>query len=201
MPFEMCPTAPAHVTELPLINRLQNADPTAMEELYTSYSRLAHRVIIDVVRDGGVAEDLVQETFLSVWRRAHLFDPQRGTFGNWFLTVARNRALDYLRSSRKLRTTSNYIDAIGDREDPRLLVGIERLITSSLARKPLQLAILKLGDMQRAVVELIYFEGCTHAEISTKLGRPVGTIKTWHRMALRKLKSQLPRGFSHQCKL
>ena len=84
MPFEMCPTAPAHVTELPLINRLQNADPTAMEELYTSYSRLAHRVIIDVVRDGGVAEDLVQETFLSV-------------------------------------------------------------ITSSLARKPLQLAILKIG--------------------------------------------------------
>ena len=81
-----------------LARRLKNRDPHAMSDLYDRYGRLAYSLIFRVVRDTGVAEDLVQETFLRVWNRVQSFDQERGALGPWILTVARNRAIDYLRS-------------------------------------------------------------------------------------------------------
>src|SRR5271166_5399535 len=81
-----------------LAKRLKDRDPRAMSELYDRYGRLAYSLIYRVVRDAGTAEDLVQETFLRVWNRAGSFDQERGALGPWVLTVARNRAIDYLRS-------------------------------------------------------------------------------------------------------
>src|SRR5579862_10049881 len=82
-----------------LIARLQRHDPQALAELYDRYGRLAYSLILRVVRDTGIAEDLVQETFLRVWNRAQGFDAERGALGPWLLAVARNRAIDYLRSA------------------------------------------------------------------------------------------------------
>src|SRR5271154_3307492 len=81
-----------------LAKRLQDRDPRAMSELYDRYGRLAYSLIYRVVRNTGAAEDLVQETFLRVWNRVQSFDRTRGALGPWVLTVARNRAIDYLRS-------------------------------------------------------------------------------------------------------
>ena len=82
-----------------LVARLQRRDPQALGELYDRYGRLTFSLILRVVRDAGIAEDLVQETFLRVWNRVHGFDAQKGSIGPWLLAVARNRAIDYLRSA------------------------------------------------------------------------------------------------------
>src|SRR5579871_6614442 len=81
-----------------LAGRLKGRDPHAMADLYDRYGRLAYALIYRVVRNAAAAEDLVQETFLRVWNRVHSFDPVRGALGPWILTVARHRAIDYLRS-------------------------------------------------------------------------------------------------------
>src|SRR5581483_9478213 len=82
-----------------LAARLQRRDAQALAELYDRYGRLAYAIIARVVRDAAVAEDLTQETFLRVWNRAQAFDAERGALGAWLLAVARNRAIDYLRSA------------------------------------------------------------------------------------------------------
>ena len=80
-----------------LLVRLQRRDPQALAELYDRYGQLVFRLILRMVRDNGIAEDLVQETFLRVWNRIGGFDSDRGAVGPWLLAVARNRAIDYLR--------------------------------------------------------------------------------------------------------
>src|SRR5437868_584886 len=81
-----------------LARRLKARDAGAMRELYDRYGRLVYSLILRMVRNSGVAEDLVQETFLRVWNRMQAFDQERGALGPWVLAIARNRAIDYLRS-------------------------------------------------------------------------------------------------------
>src|ERR1017187_10151884 len=105
-----------------LVRRLQRRDPRAMAELYDRYGRLVYALILRVVRDGGIAEDLVQETFLRVWNRVHGFDADRGGLGPWLLAVARNRAIDYLRSAAgRMRNTVE----LPETEHPALFAVIE----------------------------------------------------------------------------
>src|SRR5215510_12525344 len=82
-----------------LVRRLQKRDPQALGDLYDRYGRLTYALILRIVRDAGTAEDLVQETFLRVWNRVQGFNAERGAIGPWLLAVARNRAIDYLRSA------------------------------------------------------------------------------------------------------
>src|SRR5712692_10996519 len=106
-----------------LARRLQARDPQAMSDLYDRYGRLAYSVIYRIVRDAGTAEDLVQETFLRVWNRAGSFDQQRGALGPWVLAVARNRAIDYLRSiDGRMLAGSLELDRV---ENPRLFSNFE----------------------------------------------------------------------------
>src|SRR5688500_15027377 len=81
-----------------IIDRLTRRDPDALETIYNRYGKLVFSVILRVVRDSAIAEDLTQETFLRVWNRVQAFDVERGKFGAWLLAVARNRAIDYIRS-------------------------------------------------------------------------------------------------------
>src|SRR5579862_9202454 len=81
-----------------LLARLQRRESQALAELYDRYGGMVFRLIARIVRDCGIAEDLVQETFLRAWNRAGAFDSERGAVGPWLLAIARNRALDYLRS-------------------------------------------------------------------------------------------------------
>src|SRR5581483_3739970 len=81
-----------------LVRRLKAHEPRAMNDLYDRYGRLVYSLIYRIVHNSSTAEDLVQETFLRVWNRVQSFDAERGALGAWVLTVARNRAIDYLRS-------------------------------------------------------------------------------------------------------
>jgi RNA polymerase sigma-70 factor (ECF subfamily) len=99
--------------ETDLIARLQRRDPQALAELYDRYGRTAYSLILRMVRDKSIAEDLVQETFLRVWNRVHTIDSAKGAIGPWLLAIARNGAIDYLRSSAGRERNAVELDEAG----------------------------------------------------------------------------------------
>src|ERR1044071_9034881 len=124
---------PAPASDGDLIARLQRRDPQALAELYDRYGRIAYSLILRIVRDSGIAEDLVQETFLRVWNRVHGFDAEKGAIGPWLLAVARNRAIDYLRSSSGRERSAFEFD---ETDHPALYTDMERnLLNSDQARR------------------------------------------------------------------
>ena len=171
-----------------LVKRLQKRDPQALGELYDKYGRLAFSLIYRIVRDVGIAEDLVQETFLRVWNRAQGFDGDRGALGGWLLAVARNRAIDYLRSAGgRLR---NAVE-LEETEHPSLYLDLEREVLNSDKARRLRQAMEKLNPNQRSAIELAYFEGLSQTEMAERMGQPLGTVKTWVRTALKNLREAL----------
>ena len=171
-----------------LARRLQNRDPRAMAELYDRYGRMVYALILRVVRDGGIAEDLVQETFLRVWNRVHGFEAEKGGLGPWLLAVARNRAIDYLRSAAgRMRNAAE----LQDTEHPALFTDMEKDLLNSDRVRRVKEALEKLSANQRTVIELAYFEGLSQAEMAEKMNQPLGTVKTWVRTALKSLRDEL----------
>ena len=171
-----------------LIVRLQRRDPQALAELYDRYGRLAYAVILRVVRDAAIAEDLVQETFLRVWNRVHGFDAQRGAVKAWLLAVARNRAIDYIRSAGGREVNSFELEQSGH---PGLYNDMEKEMLASDSARRVQAAMARLPQQQRQVIELAYFEGLSQSEMAARMGQPLGTVKTWVRTALRTLRAEL----------
>lgn len=169
--------------------RLQDRDPQALAELYDKYGRMAFSIIVRIVRDQGVAEDLTQETFLRVWNRMAGFDTEKGALGPWVLTVARNRAIDYLRSVDG-RSRQNAIE-LSATETPSVFVDLEANLINSDRARQLKSAFTKLNDKQRTVIELAYFEGLSQTEMAERMKQPLGTVKTWVRSALQILRAEL----------
>ena len=172
-----------------LVRRLKNREPQAMAELYDRYGRLTYALIFRIVRNGAVAEDLVQETFLRVWNRVHAFDQERGSFGPWILAVARNRAIDYLRSADGRVMQSPF--ELEKMEEPSLFTDFERDILNIDRTRMLREAFQKLTPNQRIVIELAYYEGLSQTEMADRMKQPLGTVKTWVRSALKTLREQL----------
>jgi RNA polymerase sigma-70 factor (ECF subfamily) len=173
--------------DVELAERLLRRDPQALAELYDRYGRLAYSLIVRVVRDGAIAEDLVQETFLRVWNRAQGFDAQRGALGPWLLAVARNRAIDYLRSAGGRERNALELEEV---DHPSLYTHMELDILASDKARMIRAALEKLAPNQRKVIELAYFEGLTQTEMAERMGQPLGTVKTWVRTALKNLREE-----------
>jgi len=172
-----------------LAERLKRREPQAMADLYDRYGRLAYSLILRIVRDAEMAEDLVQETFIRVWSRAQAFDSERGALGPWLLAVARNRAIDYLRSVDGRMARSSY--ELVEMENPALFANLESQVMVSELAERVRGVMSKLNSSQRSVIELAYFEGLSQTEMAEKLGQPLGTIKTWVRTALKNLREEL----------
>ena len=172
-----------------LAERLKRREPQAMGDLYDRYGRLAYSLILRIVRDPEMAEDLVQETFIRVWSRAQAFDSERGALGPWLLAVARNRAIDYLRSVDGRMARSSY--ELVEMENPALFANLESQVMVSELAGRVRRVMSKLNSSQRSVIELAYFEGLSQTEMAEKLGQPLGTIKTWVRTALKNLREEL----------
>jgi RNA polymerase sigma-70 factor (ECF subfamily) len=172
-----------------LVRRLRARDPQVMAALYDRYGRLVYSIIFRVVRDSAAAEDLVQETFLRIWNRAQSFDQQRGALGPWILTVARNRAIDHLRSlDGRMAAGALELDKI---ENPAQFSGIEdQALTLDRARKIKQ-AFQMLAPHQKEVIELAYYQGLSQTEMAERLKQPLGTVKTWVRTALQAMRDEL----------
>src|SRR5579863_8521197 len=172
-----------------IVLRLQRRDPQALADLYDRYGRLVYALILRVVRDTGIAEDLVQETFLRVWNRVQSFDAERGALGSWLLAVARNRAIDYLRSpgGRMMRSSLELLET----EHPAGFADFEADVLNQDTARRIRGALERLSPNQRSVIELAYFEGLSQTEMAERMGQPLGTVKTWVRTALKNLRDQL----------
>lgn len=176
-------------TDEDLARRLQQRDPDAMKELYDKFGRLAYSVVFAVVKDRATAEDLVQEAFLRVWNRIQAFEPGRGALGPWLLAIARNRAIDHVRStSARMEKNAYELDV---REHPSLFTDMTREVENTDHARIVRAALAKLNDNQRRVIELAYYEGMSQSEMAEQLGQPLGTIKTWVRAALSLLRQEL----------
>ncbi len=178
------------LSEVDLISRLRRREPKAMADLYDRYGRLVYSVIFKVVRDRTVAEDLTQETFLRIWNRTQFFDSEKGALGPWILAIARNRAIDYIRSvdGRMSKRATEFEPAA---EHPTAFLNLERDILNSDRAKLLQTAFAKLTPSQRQVIELAYWEGLSQTEMADRMKQPLGTVKTWVRTALKTLRNEL----------
>jgi RNA polymerase sigma-70 factor (ECF subfamily) len=169
-----------------LARRLQRRDLEAIGDLYDRFGRLTYSVIVAIVRDAALAEDLLQETFLRVWNRAHAFEPGRGALGPWLLAIARNRAIDRLRA-----------DDPGTRErsslfaDPALFVGMERGVLDADQSRVIRQAISTLSANQRKVLDLAYYEGLSQNGMAERMDEPLGMVKTWVREAVTHLRKEL----------
>lgn len=172
-----------------LIRRLQRRDPDAMTELYDRYGRIVYSIILGVVRDAATAEDLVQETFLRVWNRVHAFEAGKGALGPWLLAIARNRAIDHIRS-RGARMDRNAFE-LDVSDHPSLFVDMERDVLNTDHARIIRSALAKLSINQQKVIELAYFEGLSQTEMADRMGEPLGTVKTWVRAALKHLREEL----------
>jgi RNA polymerase sigma-70 factor, ECF subfamily len=172
-----------------LAARLQRRETRAMADLYDRFGRLVYSVIYAIVRDSGIAEDLLQETFLRIWNRSAGFDAERGALGPWLLTVARNRAIDHIRSAGA-RNSRNALE-LESREHKSQELGAEIDLQNKDRAKVIRAAMDRLTENQRRVIELAYYEGLSQTEMAEKLGQPLGTIKTWVRGALKKLREEL----------
>jgi RNA polymerase sigma-70 factor, ECF subfamily len=175
-----------------LAERLKKRDHQAMADLYDKYGRLTYVLIHRIVRNVGVAEDLVQETFLRVWNRVQAFDHEKGALGPWVMTVARNRAIDYLRSVDG-RMSQNAFE-LETSESPALFANLETEVLNSDRARRLKAAFEKLTANQRLCIELAYYEGLSQSEMSERMKQPLGTIKTWVRTALKALRDELGEG-------
>lgn len=172
-----------------LVRRLQNRDARAMGDLYDRYGRLAYSVVLRIVRNQAVAEDMVQEAFLRIWTRVHGFDSEKGSLAGWVLAVARNRAVDYLRSlegRQQERTTE-----LTRTEEPSVFADFEKDLLNTDRVRMLRGAFEKLNANQRTVIELAYFEGLSQSEMAERMKQPLGTVKTWVRTALQTLRQEL----------
>jgi RNA polymerase sigma-70 factor (ECF subfamily) len=170
-----------------IAKRLQQRDPNAMAELYDKYAGLLYSVILRAVANQSTAEDLVQETFLRIWNRIHTFDIERGRLEGWMVTIARNRAIDYLRSLRSQPGEST--TSLEDLEHSGLFVTRETEAERLTRKKAVGVALSSLNESQREVLELTHFQGLTQTEIAEKLNKPLGTVKSLIRSALKLLRT------------
>jgi RNA polymerase sigma-70 factor, ECF subfamily len=190
--WEFCGEARANEWEHPdtiLTRRLQERDPQALAELYDRYGRVAYAVVFRAVHDATITEDLVQEIFLRVWTHAGSFDRRRGTLGTWITAVARNRAIDYLRSSDG-RMAASAMNLEGT-EDLLPLFETKDEALAINRKRCLEKAFQKLTPSQREVIRLAYYEGLSQSEMACRLKQPLGTVKSWVRTALCVLREEL----------
>jgi len=158
-------------------------------ELYDRYCGRVYSLLVHMLRTDEDAQDLLQEVFAQVWQKAPLYLETRGNVAAWILSLARNRAVDELRSRRYRERGKETGLAIGD-DRPEIfnLVAETSLPDKDLhtadAQREIKSALLELSSVHRSVIDLAYFGGLTHTEIAIELQMPVGTVKTKLRQAV-----------------
>ena len=181
-------------TDVELITRVQLGEPTALETLYDRYAPWMLGLAVRFVGQREAAEDILQESFFQVWQRAESFDPARGAFPAWLITIVRSRSIDHLRrrSTRPLPDEADE-DATDDRwaNLPDSNFDVLTVVSQREQRLWIRQALARLPDDQRQVVELSFFGGLTRREIAARLRLPEGTIHTRARLGLQKLRTLL----------
>ena len=161
-----------HLSDEALVALVARGEEDALAALYDRFGRTAYGLALRVVRDAELAEDVVQEAFLSLWRTAGRFVPERARAGTWLLTLVHRRAVDLVR--REERRRAEPIESAPEAAD----AAAEEAPWLRLERERVRAALASLPDAQREAIELAYYGGFTQAELADRLGQPLGTIKS-----------------------
>lgn len=180
----------AHLSDEAVVALVSRSEESALAELYDRYGRLAYSHARRIVRDAELADDVVQEAFLSVWRGAATFTPERARASTWLMTLVHRRAVDLVR--REQRHRADPVDDDDLNEPPGHAVDDE--VWLRLERERVQVALRRLPDQHRELLELAYYGGFTQSQLAERLGRPVGTIKSQMFAALARLRELLESG-------
>ena len=167
------------LSEEELVRALRNREKIAIEALYDMYSSSLYGVISRIITDTATAEDLLQETFVKIWNSFSGYSAGKGRLFTWMVNIARNLAIDKIRSkdfknqtkNQELENNVTFIDKQKNTVYNPELLGVKDLVET-------------LKPEQRSIIELVYFKGYTHVEAADELGVPLGTIKTRLRMAI-----------------
>jgi RNA polymerase sigma-70 factor, ECF subfamily len=174
--------------DIQLLRRVASGDADALEVLYDRHTPLLFPVAVRIVRSAADAEDVVQQAWLKVWEIAGTYDPERGSVVGWLLTVVRSKALDLYRSRAARRRAEE-----GAAPPERVAVSDPSVSAAEAqAAQRVRLAMQRLDPHFRQVLEGAYFDGLTQTQLAERLEAPLGTVKTWTRRGLLKLRELLP---------
>jgi len=183
----LLPAEPSKISDSDLLRAMARGDEAALAACYDRYRLILFGLIVRILNDRAEAEDVLQETFLQVWRRANDFDENRGRAFTWLVTIARSRALDRLRS----HGSRERIAAEAAAEAGNLIGDASAETLRSEEGATVRRALIELPEEQRRALLLAYFEGLTQTEIATRLGIPLGTVKTRVRSGMIRLRELL----------
>jgi RNA polymerase sigma factor (sigma-70 family) len=172
-----------------LVELVAQRDADALEALYERYGRPAYSLARRILTEETLAQDVVQEVFLSLWRDAHRFDAGRGTVATYLLSMTHHRAVDVVRREENLRRWRTSDEGLELEVDPK--VGVEGEVEASERRAEVRAALGELPAAQREALLLAYFGGYTQREVAALVGVPLGTVKTRMAAGMRKMKASL----------
>ena len=169
-------------TEKELISSLKNNNKEAFEYLYDHYAPALYGIIMKIVKDEEKAADVMQDAFLKIWKNIGGYNTEKGTLFTWILNVARNTAIDRLRLDVKLAKSVSW-DHVKEAE---LSNGV--IFNPIPATIDIRAIVQSLLPEKSLLIDLVYFQGYTHEEVSSKLSLPLGTVKSRIRKALAELR-------------
>jgi len=174
----------SRLSETDLISGLRLGDQKTVEILYDMYSGSLYGVILRILKEEKVAEDTLQETFLRIWQRFSLYNPAKGRLFTWMSNLARNLALDKLKSKGYVNNCKN--EKISDLQ---FTVDDQFNVRNNPETIGLRAMVMSLKPEHRCIIDLVYYKGYTHIEAAEELQIPVGTLKTRMRMAVNDLRT------------
>ncbi len=168
---------------LHLLSATAQGDQHAFANLYEQTAGKLYAISLQMLRRRDLAEEAVQEAYVRIWHNAGDYQQEKGTVLTWMISIVRYRALDMLRAAKSRRETSDeLLDEAEDDHTP------ERELYEQRDRVRIDRCMERLEDAQRNAIELAYFRGLTHMEVCEQMETPLGTIKTWIRRGLERLK-------------
>jgi RNA polymerase sigma-70 factor (ECF subfamily) len=192
-------TAASTTSDLEIIKKVASYDSKALEALYNRYSTILYTLIKTIVSDQKLAEEILSDVFVIIWRKVNHFDFEKGNVYTWLITLARNKAVDTLRMKKSGVETQPY----SEEYENKFIIPVLKSEGKSIELKDalnrtvkMQKAMEDLTDAQQYVIHLAYFEGLTESEIAAKLNIPVPTVKSKIRIALNNLKENLAKGYT-----
>ena len=176
-------TSATHNSEEELVSLLKSKDARAYSLLYDSYSGALFGVISKVVNAEEIAEDILQEVFIKIWKNIDFYDASKGRLFTWMLNIARNASIDYSRSKQ-----SKIDGKLQHLENSRYEVNQSNVLQNNTDVIGIKEQVAKLKEDHRVLIDLLYFGGYTQEDAAKELNIPLGTVKTRVRAAIVKLK-------------